>query len=39
MLLDISKKNVYGVGVGVSTVFEIFGHYMFNGGQVHPIMS
>jgi hypothetical protein len=31
MLLDTKTKNMYGVGVGISTVFEIFGHFLFKG--------
>jgi hypothetical protein len=27
---------MYSLGVGVSTVFEILGHFLFKGGQDHP---
>jgi hypothetical protein len=29
MFLDTRIKDVYGLGVGISTVFEIFGHFLF----------
>jgi hypothetical protein len=28
MLLDTRNKDIYGLGVGISTVFEIFGHFL-----------
>jgi hypothetical protein len=31
MILDTRNKNTYGLGVGISTVFEIFGHFLFQG--------
>jgi hypothetical protein len=30
LILD-TRKNLYGLGVGTSTVFEIFGHFLFKG--------
>jgi hypothetical protein len=37
MSLDTKNKNKYGFGVGISTVFEIFGHFLFNrGGGTTP---
>jgi hypothetical protein len=32
MLLDTRSKNIHGLGVGISTVFEIFGHLLYQGG-------
>jgi hypothetical protein len=32
MLLDIRNKNVYSLGVGISTVFKIFSYFNFLGG-------
>jgi hypothetical protein len=32
MLLDTRKKNIYGSGVGISTVFEKSGHFLFLWG-------
>jgi hypothetical protein len=37
MLLDTRKKNIYGLWVGISIVFEIFGHFLFKGGWNHPV--
>jgi hypothetical protein len=31
MLLDTTNKNIYGIGVGISMVFEILGHFLFKG--------
>jgi hypothetical protein len=31
MLLDTRNKNIYGLGVGISRVFEIFGHFLYQG--------
>jgi hypothetical protein len=31
MLNDTRYKNIYGLGVVISTVFEIFGHFLFKG--------
>jgi hypothetical protein len=36
MFLDTRNKNRYGFGVGISTVFEIVGHFLFQGGWDHP---
>jgi hypothetical protein len=36
MLLDTRNKNIYSLGVGISTVFEIFWHFLFRGGWDHP---
>jgi hypothetical protein len=32
------NKNMYGLGVGISTVFEIAEHFLFNGGAEPPHM-
>jgi hypothetical protein len=32
MLLDTKNKSIYGLGVGISMDFEIFGHFMFKEG-------
>jgi hypothetical protein len=37
MLLDTRNKNIYGLGVGISTVFKILGYLLFKGEQDHPI--
>jgi hypothetical protein len=34
LLLDARNKNIYGWGVGISTVFEIFGHFLFKDGTI-----
>jgi hypothetical protein len=43
MLLDTRNKKMYGLGVGISTVFEIAEYFLFNGvgggGWNHPIWS
>jgi hypothetical protein len=40
MLLDTRNKNIYGLGVGISTVFEIFGHFLFRGmGPPRMVMT
>jgi hypothetical protein len=31
------NKNMYGLGVGISTVLEIVGHFLFKGGWGHPV--
>jgi hypothetical protein len=36
MFLDTENKNMYGLGVGISKVFQIFGHFLFNGGGAGP---
>jgi hypothetical protein len=36
MLLDTKNKNKYGLGVGISTVFEIFSHFLFLGVGLTP---
>jgi hypothetical protein len=36
MLLNTRKKNIYGLGVGISTVFKIFSNFNFLGGGVDP---
>jgi hypothetical protein len=36
MFLD--NKNMYGLGVGISTVFKIFGHFLFKGRAGPPLM-
>jgi hypothetical protein len=32
MLLDTRNKNIYGLGVGILLVFEIFWHFLLGGG-------
>jgi hypothetical protein len=41
MLLDTGNKNihVYGLGVGISTVFEIFGHLITEGWESQQLFS
>jgi CRISPR/Cas system CMR-associated protein Cmr3 (group 5 of RAMP superfamily) len=39
MLLDTRNKNTYGLRVGISTVFEIFGHFLFRRGRDYLVMS
>jgi hypothetical protein len=39
MFLDKRNKNIYGLGVGISTVFEVLGHFLFQGGWDHPVWS
>jgi hypothetical protein len=36
---DTIIKNMYGLGVGISTVFETLGHFLFKEGQDHPIWA
>jgi hypothetical protein len=36
MPLNTRNKNIYGLGVGISTVFEIFSNFPFLGGGVDP---
>jgi hypothetical protein len=36
MRLDTRNKNIYGLGVGFSMVFEIFGHFLFQGDGTTP---
>jgi hypothetical protein len=31
MQLDTRNKNTYGLGMGISMVFEILGHFLFRG--------
>jgi hypothetical protein len=33
MFLDTRNKSMYGLGVGISTVFEILGHFLFEGDK------
>jgi hypothetical protein len=37
MLLYTKNKNMYGLGVRISTVFETIGHFLFKGELDHPI--
>jgi hypothetical protein len=37
MLLDTRNKNIHGLGVGISTVFEKFGHFLYKGEQDHSV--
>jgi hypothetical protein len=34
---DSRIKGMYGLWVGISTVFQILGHFLFKGEQDHPI--
>jgi hypothetical protein len=36
MFLDTRNKNMYGLGVGISTVSKIFSYFQFLGGGVDP---
>jgi hypothetical protein len=36
MPLKTRNKNIYGLGVGISTVFEIFSNFPFLGGGADP---
>jgi hypothetical protein len=36
-MYDTIKKNMYGLGVGISTVFEILGHFLFQWGWDHTV--
>jgi hypothetical protein len=38
-LTQESRIYMYGLGVGMSTVFKILGHFPFKGRQDHPIWS
>jgi hypothetical protein len=37
MPLETTNKNIYGLGVGISTVFEIFSNFPFLGGGVNSM--
>jgi hypothetical protein len=37
MFLDTENKNMYGLGVGIATVFQIFGHFLIKGRRDHPV--
>jgi hypothetical protein len=39
MFLDTWNKNMYGLGVGISLVFEILGHFLFKDVWDHPAWS
>jgi hypothetical protein len=39
MLLHTKTKNMFGVEVGISTVFTIFGHFWFKRGQGQLVWS
>jgi hypothetical protein len=40
MFLDTRNKNIYGLGEGISTVFEIAKNFLFKGTRRnHPIWS
>jgi hypothetical protein len=32
MFFDTRNKNMYGLGVGITTVFKIAEHFLFKGG-------
>ena len=36
MLLNARNKNIYGLGVGISTVFKIFSYFPFKGAGLTP---
>jgi hypothetical protein len=36
MLLDTRNKNIYGLRMGISTVFEIIRNFSYLGGRVDP---
>lgn len=36
MLLDIRDKSKNALGMGISTVFKIFGDLLFHGNQEYP---
>jgi hypothetical protein len=36
MSLETRIKDMYGFGVGISTVFEISGHFLFKGDRTTP---
>jgi hypothetical protein len=36
LLLDTRNKNIYGLGVGISKVFEIFSNFLFLGVGLTP---
>jgi hypothetical protein len=36
MFFDTRNKNMYGLGVGISTVFEILGHFLFREDRTTP---
>jgi hypothetical protein len=36
MLLNTRKKKICGLGVEISTIFEIFSNFLFLGGGVEP---
>jgi hypothetical protein len=38
-VLDKRNKNIYGLGVSISTSLEIFGHFLFTGGWDHLVLS
>jgi hypothetical protein len=38
MLLDTRNKTTYGLGVGISTVFEKFALFLFKGGPPFTVM-
>jgi hypothetical protein len=31
------NKNMHSLGVGISIVFEVFGHFLYQGGQDHSV--
>lgn len=39
MLLDIRDKSKNALGMGISTVFKIFGDLLFHGNQEYPWFS
>jgi hypothetical protein len=40
MILDTRNKNVYGLWVSISTVFEIFGNFLLKGaGSLRMVMT
>jgi hypothetical protein len=39
MRLGRRNKNIYGLGVGISVVFEILGHFLVKGGRHHHVVE
>jgi hypothetical protein len=39
MLPGTRNKNIYGLRMGISTVFKILGHLLFKGGRGHAVWS
>jgi hypothetical protein len=37
MFLDTRIKDLFSLAVGISTVFEIIGRFLFKDGRGHPV--